>query len=171
MKLSRKETKGRDEIVDSVDRSRSDMDEKLQDLDKIQKDVETVRETLEALDFGGTSEGSDAVEASMTGAEDVTVEVFDREDGVIDEMQEQSEEYEGDLHEHLNADEEDLDRISDASRSIDTEETISQLVRAKEAAVRDVEFLAEQVERAKEAREQSETAQREYQSKVHHGRT
>jgi hypothetical protein len=169
MRTTRKDTKSQGDITETVEQSATDMQEKLGDLDKIQQDVQTVRETLESLDFGGTTEGADAVEESVTGAEETTVDVFDREGEQLDDIQAENEEYEGELNEHSESDKSDLDKISNASNRIDTDETVSELVRAKEAALRDVDFLVAQIERAKSARDESENTQQEYKNQVHGG--
>ena len=165
----RKDTKSRGDISEAVEGSAADMGEKLGDLEKTQQDVETVRQTLESLEFGGTSEGADAVEESISGAEDVAVEVFDREGEELDEVQSENEEYEGELQEHSESDKSDLEKISGAGGSIDTDETVRELMKAKEAALQDADFLAEQIERAKDARDESERVQQEYSNRVHSG--
>lgn len=171
MKANRKDTKTQGDITDTVDRSSTDMNVKVEDLDKLQRDVQTVRETLESLDFGGTRECGDAVEESMSSAEDVTVDTFDREGEQLDEIQGENESYEGELHEHSDSDKSDIEKVSDASSRTETGDTISELVRAKEAAMRDIDFLAEQIQRAKDARETSEKTQQEYTQRVHSGRS
>ena len=163
----RTDVKSRPEINQAIDKSGNDMQEKEADLDKIAADVETVRETLESLDFGGTSEGADAVEVTMEGAEDITEDVFDRGDEELEQIQEEDEEYQGELEEAADSDESDLEQISDASSRIETSETVEGLVQAKEAALRDIDFLSEQINRAREARDRSEQTQREYQNRVH----
>lgn len=163
------DTKSRDEITETVEHSNSEMDEKLGDLDKVQQDISTVRETLANLEFGGTSEGADAVEESMTGAEDVTVDVFDTQDAELDDMQTGSQEYQSEMKDHSDSDQTDLERISEASGMLETNETVSELVKAKEAALRDIDFLMEQIERAQTARDESERIQESYKQRVHSG--
>ena len=164
---ARNEIGSRGEVTDTVDRSQGDMREKEGGLEKIADDVEVVRQTLENLDFGGTAEGTEAVEEAVRGAEDVTEETFDREDQELDEVQGRDEEYQGELQEHSEASDADLDKLSEASGQIDTRETVNESVKAKEAALRDVEFLAEQIRRAQEARDESERTQSDYENRVH----
>ncbi|VGO13478.1 hypothetical protein PDESU_02035 [Pontiella desulfatans] len=164
-----KDTKGRGEISETVDHSNSDMDEKLGDLDKVQQDVATVRDTLASLEFGGTSEGADAVEQSITDAENITVDVFDQQDGELDDMQSGSQEFQSELEDHSASDQSDLERVSEASGRLETDETVSELVKAKEAALRDIDFLMEQIERAQTARDESERTQEDYKQSVHSG--
>lgn len=164
-----KGTKGRGEITETVEHNNSDMEEKLGDLDKVQQDVATVRETLANLEFGGTSEGADAVEQSITDAENVTVDVFDMQDGELDDMQSGSQEFQGELEDHSTSDQSDLERVSEASGRLETDETVSELVKAKEAALRDIDFLMEQIERAQTTRDESERTQEDYKQRVHAG--
>ncbi|MBT3193971.1 MAG: hypothetical protein HN341_15610, partial [Verrucomicrobia bacterium] len=120
MRALRKDTRSQGDIADTVERSSADMDEKIGDLDKIKEDVQTVRETLESLDFGGTTEGADAVEESISGAEDATIDVFDLESEQLDDSQTENEEYGRELNEHSESVTSDLGKISDASGLIDT---------------------------------------------------
>lgn len=159
----------RGEITDTVDRSDQDMTEKNEDLDKIRADVLKVRETLDNLEFGGTAEGSDAVETSFEEAEDATVDVFDTEDEQMDGIQSKNEEYQGEIQEHADTDESDLGKISDASAQIETEVTITALIEVKNTALQDIDFLIAQLDRARDAREESENTQQDYRSQVHSG--
>jgi hypothetical protein len=95
------------------------------------------------------------------------VEVFDRQDEQLEHAQSENEGYEREMQENAEVEKSDIGKLSDASNQIDTHETVSELVKAKEAALRDIDFLAEQIERAKRAREKSEQAQQEYQRTVH----
>ena len=98
----------RGEVTEKVDHSADDMQEKAEEMDKVVEDIETVRQTLEELDLGGTSDGADEVGQSIEAAEDVTVDVFDREDEEVEQLQQDSSEYEGDLHERSDSVESDL---------------------------------------------------------------
>lgn len=166
MKKINNDIKSRDQINEAVDQSAAELDEKITDLDQAQQEVQTVRDTLSQLEFNGTSEGSDAVKESMTSAEGVTVEVFDNADQELEETQSENTEFEQDLRNHSESDQTDIEKLSEASSQIDTTETINELVQAKEAALRDIDFLMAQIERAKTARDKSEAAQQEYQNHV-----
>ena len=160
----------RGEVTEKVEHNANDMQEKAEDVDKIVEDIETVRQTLEELDLGGTSDGAEKVERSIDAAEDVTVDVFDREDEEVEQLQEDTSEYEDDLGERSDTVESDLGKISDASGRIETQETTNELVNAKEAAIHDIEFLSDQARRAEEARAESERIQQDHQSRAHSGR-
>jgi hypothetical protein len=154
------------ELQETVDHSSEEMDQKIGDLDRIQEDVQTIRETLENLDFAGTSDGSDAVEQSMNEADDKTVEVFDQEDQKLDEVQQGNNDLEGEMTDYSDAGQGDLDKVSDASTRIETQEAVSALLEVKETALKELDFLAQQIERAKQSREASEQRQQEFQNNI-----
>ena len=156
----------RSDISENVDQKNSEMEDKEIDLDKIATDVETVRHTLESLDLGGTSECANELETAFDDTESVTIEEFEKEDENLEQIQEETQEYEGEVGDHRDSSESDLGKISDASARIDTKETTNELIKAKEAALRDIEFLADQIDRAREAREKSEEAQQELQRRI-----
>jgi len=160
----------RSEVTETVEKHKDDMSEKVEELDTIATDTETVRETLESLDFEGTSEGADEVESAIEQAEDVTVEIFDREDENLEEIQSGTEEYEGELQERTDSSESDLDKISDAGGRIETQEAVGKLGDAEAAVSSDIEFLNEQDETARQAREENEQLQQGHRSRVQGGR-
>ena len=163
----RKDVPTRQEVSKKIEKNRKDMGLKEINLDWIASDVETVRQTLEKLDFGGTAEGFDQVETSIKGAENVTADVFDREDEDLEQIQKDNQEYEGEIQDRRKSSESDLGKISDSSARIETKETINELIQAKEVALRDIDFLAEQIERARGAREKSDSIQKRVQARVH----
>ena len=156
----------RGEVTEKVEKHGTDMREKMDEIEETVEDVETVRQTLEELDLGGTSEGSDAVEQAVEGAEDVSVEEFDEESGELEEIQRETEEHEDELDERSDTASSDLGKISDASGRIESDATNGKLVEAKESAIREIEFLSEQAQRARDAREESRRAHEERQGRV-----
>lgn len=164
----RKDVPTRHEVSEKTDTTKREMEAKENDLDKIASDVETVRHTLEQLDFRGTAEGSGEVESSIESAEDVTTEVFDREDEGLEQIQQDNKEFEGELEGRRGSSESDLGKISGAK--IETKETVSELEKAREAALRDIDFLAEQIRRATDARKESDAVQERLQARVHTGK-
>mgnify|MGYP001583735070 CR=1 FL=1 len=165
--MAKRNARNRSDISERTERSRNDMRGKEGDMGEIVEDVETVRGTLESLDLGGTEEGADAVEIAIHGADDITAGIFDREDGQLDGIQNESEEHQSELQERSDSDHGDLDKISDGSSRITTGETVNEILKAKEAALHDVDFLGAHIEQAESAREESEQIQREYQQRVH----
>lgn len=160
----------RNEVTERIDNNKNEMEGKETDLEKIASDVETVRQTLEKLDLSGTADGSEQVESAIESAEDVTKEVFDREDETLEQIQTGNEQFEGELQGRRGSSESDLGKISDASAKIETKETIDKLLEAKEASLRDIDFLAEQIGRASDARKGSDAIQEKLQARVHIGR-
>lgn len=169
-KRRRSDSPRRSEVTEKVEHQKDSMDQKNDELDTIATDTETVRETLEALDFDGTAEGGDDVEEAIEKSEDVTVEIFDGEDETLEGIQSDTEEYEGELHERTDSSESDLDKVSDAAAKIETRDTVDELAHAKEAVSSDIEFLEEQNENAREARNESDRLQEEHRGRVHGGR-
>ena len=156
----------RNEVTETVQKHQQEMSEKAEELDTTTSDVETERQTLESLDFGGTAEGADEVEQAIQDAENATVEVFERQDEELEEIQAETENYEQELQERSGSSESDLGKISDASGRIETEEGVNELVKAKEGVLQDIDFLTEQNERAREARDESDQARKEHEARI-----
>jgi hypothetical protein len=161
------DTPTRSEVTEKVEKNKDDMEEKVEDLDTIATDTETVRETLEALDFEGTADAADEVEDAFEEAEDVTIEKFDEEDEVLEEVQDKTEDHENELQERSDSSQMDLGKISDASGRIETDDTVNELINAKEGVLKDIDFIDEHQKVAEEARDESERLQQEHQNRVH----
>ena len=166
----RRDLPSKRQVKERVDVSKKDMQEKETDLDKIASDVERVRETITNLDFGGTAEGTQQLESSIEKAKDVTASVFDKENDELEQIQHKGKEYETEIDKRETTSKSDLEKISSTSTKIETKETINELVNAKESILRDIDFLSGQIERAKDAREKSDAAQRQLEERVNRGR-
>lgn len=160
----------RGDVSERVEKNKEQMDEKVNDLDLIATDAETVRGTLESLDLNGTSEGSDSVESAIEEAEEVTIEKFDEEDEALQEVHSDMEDFEGELQERTDSSESDSERVSEAVGQITTEETKGELEQAKSEICDDIDFLNEQNETAREAREENTQLQQEHRSRVQGGK-
>ena len=160
----------RSEVTETIEKHQSEMQEKTEEMEKTAEDVETERETLESLDLGGTAEGADAVEEAIEGAEDLSTQEFEEQGNELEEVDRESEEHEGELNERSDTTSSDLGKVSDASGRIHGDGANNELVKAKESAVRDIEFLHEQAQRAQEAREETERVHQEQQGRVNSGR-
>ena len=156
----------RDEVRDQVETQDREMDDKAEQSDDVVSDAETIRDTINELDFGGTVEGMDGVEQSIESASDVTAEEFDRQDEQIEQLQEEVEDHEQELQERSDTDQTDLGRLADASRELRTDVPNQEVIAAKEALIDDDEFLKEQKFEAEQARQESERLQQEHQSRV-----
>ena len=163
----RSDVPSRPDITENVEQKNTEMEEKEIDLDKIATDVETVRQTLESLDLEGTSDCAEELESAFDDTEAVTIEEFEKEDESLEEIQDDSKEYEREVDDRRGSSESDLGKISDASARIETKKSTNELIKAKESALQDIEFLAEQIDRAREAREKSDEAQEELYNRIH----
>jgi len=158
------------DVEETVQEHDEKMDEKVDELEVYTEDTETVRDTHEALELETTVEGSEAVETDIDAAEDVTVEIFDSEDDVLEGLQDDTQEYADELHERHDTGESDLEKISDASGRVDTQETINELANAKTSTLEEMDFLQDNNEKAEEAKEESEQAQQELENRINAGR-
>ena len=156
----------RGEITDTIGKHKDDMSEKIESLDSISEDAVTVQETLESLNFEGTSEGTDEVQSSIEKAEEVTLECFDNEDQNLEEIQDASQEYEIGLQERVDSGESDIEMISDAVSRITTADTHGELEQAQTSIQEDLNFLSDQNEAARIAREENEQHQQECHSRI-----
>jgi len=168
-RINNKPTRG--EVTETVDKHGEKLEEKTDDLDVIATDTETVRDTLDALEPGsGTMEGVDEVVNSINEAEDVTVEIFQEEDENLEQRQAESQDYQTDIETREDASESDRGKITDAGSRVETQATVDELANAEAAVSEDIEFLNEEIDKADEAREESENLQSRHQDRVHGGR-
>jgi hypothetical protein len=166
---SRSDVPTRNEVRERLDGHEKNMDEREISLDEIASDVETVRRTLEGLDFRGTSEGAEEVEGAIENAEDVTERAFDTGDEQLERIQQENQDFESELLDRKEVTESDVTKVSDAASGTKTSETIRELEKARDAAVRDISFLQEHLDRARDAREKSDAAQEGLRGRVHGG--
>ena len=168
-KITDRPTRG--EVSETVDKHGEDLEKKTEELDVIATDTETVRDTLDALEPGsGTMEGVDEVVQSINDAEDVTIDIFQEEDENLEQEQAESEEYQTDLEGREEASESDRNKITDASSRVETQATVDELTNAEVAVSEDIDFLSEEIDKANEAREESENLQSQHRDRVHGGR-
>lgn len=158
------------DVEETVQEHDEKMDEKVDELEVYTEDTETVRETQESLELETTLEGAESVENDIDAAEDVTVEIFDREDDVLEELQDDTQEYADELQERHDTGESDLEKISDASGRTETPETVNKYADAKTSALEEMDFLKDNNEKAEEARQESEQAQQELENRINAGR-
>lgn len=168
-KITDKPTRG--EVSETVDKHGEDLEKKTEELDVIATDTETVRDTLDALEPGsGTMEGVDEVVRSINDAEDVTVEIFQEEDENLEQRQAESKDYQTDLEGREEASESDRNKIVDAASQIETKQTVEELEKAEAAGSEDIDFLKNEIDKAEEARGESENLQSRHRDRVHGGR-
>ena len=168
-RITDKPTRG--EVSDTVNTHGEELEKKTEELDVIATDTETVRDTLDALEPGsGTMEGVDEVVQSLTDGEEVTVEIFQEEDENLEQRQAESQDYQTDLETREEASESDRNKITDASSQIETQATVGELAHAEAAVSEDIEFLNEEIDKADEARRESENLQSRHRDRVHGSR-
>jgi len=159
--------KRRSEIVERVDILKTDISESESDMEIIAKDVEVIKNTLKKLDFGSTtSEGYEEINNHIDAAEDITKEEFRKEDDLLEKKQDNSAVLEKNLSNRNESSEKNIDKVSGVEGAIKTKETSNELNKAKNAALKDMEFLITQIDRARREREKSEKIQRQLQAKV-----
>jgi len=164
------DTPTRGEVSEKVEKNKEQMEEKIEDLEIIADDTETIRGTMENIE-GGTTEGTDSVLSAITEAEDVSVTKFSEEDDALEAIQSDTENFESELYTRSDSAQLDVEKISDAAGKVETQEAVGELEKAKDAAVDDTEFLNEQNETAREAREENEQLQQQHRSRVQGGRS
>ena len=153
------------EIEDTVNEQGEKTDEKLQELEVLADDTETVAETLDSLE-GATADGFEDVTSSIEAAEDVTIEMFEDEDGNLDDIQAETQDYENELDERHDTAESELGEISDASGRIETQETVDKLADAKASVLEEMDFLKDNNDTTKDAREESDQAQAVLENRI-----
>jgi len=168
--MKRKDISTRAEINERREGNLNDMEKKEVNLDRIASDLEIARRTISQLDFKGTKEGAEQLERAIEKAEDVTEDVFNKEDEELERIQSDNLEFEGEIQDSRNFSESDLQKVSDASTSIETKETVDALVDAKDMILRDIDFLDEQIRRAKDAREKSDAVRERHKARKQKGR-
>ena len=154
------------DVTEKVDRRATDMDDKGEHIEEAADDVQTERQTRERLDLGGTTDAAEAIAQAIEAAEDVSVEQFDSESQDLEEVHSDSQDHEDELQERSDTSSSDLGKISDASAEIHSDTANDQLVDAKGAAMKDIEFLEQEMRRAEEAREESQRFQAEQARRV-----
>ena len=166
----RSDTPRRSEITEKVDKHHEDMNEKGEEIEKDVEDVKTVRETLDSIE-GGTQEGLDAESQAIEAAEDTGIGEFDEDRSELEDVHNESEEHESEINDRGDTVSSDLGKISDASGRINNDAVSSELIDAKSEAIRDKEFLDEQEDRAKDAREDSRRLLEKHQAEIDSGRS
>ena len=156
----------RNEVTEKVAKHREGLEEQGKKLEQVVSDIEVIRKTLDDLELRGTSDAVDQVENGIEGAEDVSVNEFGQEGRQLEQIQKESEAHEGELHERSDATTSDLGRLSDATGRIVSDATNKAFLAAKEAALRDIDFLAEQARRALADREESRRLKEEHERRV-----
>lgn len=168
MRITDKPSRG--DIDDNVERLKRDMRDKEDEMDIPTADIEMVRETRESLE-GGTLDGADEVDRAMEEAEEVTETVFTERDDHLEQIQQENEEYEGDLQERSDTTVSDREKLSGAQTRIETNETQREMGEAIRATEQDLDFLIERKRTAVEGRDESDRVQEDLRNRVQQARS
>jgi methyl-accepting chemotaxis protein len=156
----------RHEVVETVETHAREEDEKLDELDIIATDDEIVSETIEDVDIPGTSEAKEKVEAYLDEAKEITEEKFEEGDEQLEETVNEAEEHGEDLQERSDGSNVTLGEIVDASGRIETQETVDEMVTAKEGVLEDIEFLDEQIQENEAALSETQQERNDLKNRV-----
>ena len=155
----------RGEIVEQVDATSDELRKKEGELEVTVGDIEIIRETIGELRLDGTAEGMDEVKRSVDAAENVTEEIFDREDDELEGLQEGNEEQAHEYQERADTSTVDASEIGRSQAEVQTRDAGAELESARQSALDDVDFLKGVVDRARESGERSKEAQRGYEER------
>ena len=154
----------RREFTEKVNQSESGMKDKESDLKVYTSDLEQEHQTGESLELQGADEDSGEISGSIERAKDITADRFNDHNEQLEGLQKENESLESDFQSRKESSESDVEKLQKAK--LDSSEAISAMVQAKEAALRGKEFLQEQMDQTRSAREVSEQAQRELENKI-----
>ena len=160
----RKSGVSRREFAEKVVNSEKEMKREEDDLKVYASDFQEERGTRESLDLQGAEEDSREVDEALVRAEDITTERFGEHDQQLEGLQRQNEEIESDFRQRRESVDSDVKKLQ--KTKLDSMDAINAMVQAKESALRGEEFLREQMEKTRVARESSEQAQKELQTLV-----
>jgi len=161
---------GRSEATERLDKHQEDAKEKTDQIEETVSDSETERDVLESIELGGTDEGAEQVEQNIEQAQDASQSEFDEGGRELEEVHEQTQEYEGEMHERSDSAGTDADRVEDGLGKLNSDAAKAQIERARDSLQSDIEFLNDYEQRAQEAREESQRLHEEQQRRVNAAR-
>ena len=171
MARKRSDVTTRSEVESTVEKQRTDMQEKGEEIEETVSDVEVENQTLDEIEGGGTTEGADEVEQNLESAQEVSVGEFEEGSQELEQIHEETEEYEGELQERADTVASDAEKISEAIGQVHSDAPRSELESAREAAEQDIEFLNEHEQTAQEDREESRQLQDAHDNRVNTARS
>jgi hypothetical protein len=163
---STNDLKDRGKIKEKFDTLKTDMSKSESDLEIFAKDIEVIKNTLKKMDFGGTNEGFDEINQHIEIAEDITKDAFDEKDDLLEQKQGDSDEFKNDLSGKNELSEKNLNKVSDVKSEIKTKDTMNELEKAKQAVLKDINFLSDQIDRASRERERSDIIQQQLRARI-----
>lgn len=159
----------RTEVEGAVEKAKSDMRDHEQRMESRALDWKTVQRTMERLGFRGTQEGEQAVREHIEKAADVTVECFRREDADLDRLLAEDADRERDNAERADSVKEGMNTLRDMLAELKGQEAIGEAEGAHDAAQVDLEFWNAIIERAREARQDTERVKQKLNDQVGRG--
>ena len=153
------DTPSESQVIETIDQNQRESDDQFEELGKDTQDAETTRQTVDDLDLTATLETAEAVEQELQSAQDTIEQQFNEDGEKLDQVQDESQEYEGELHERGDGVDSDLAKVSDASDQLHNDAARNEYVQVKETLIRGKEFMDDQERRARDAREDSERKQ------------
>ena len=168
--VSRSDTPTQGEVCERVEAHDRDMGEKIEDIEKSVEDLETVRHTLEQLEFAGTREGADDVERSIDDAEQSSDRDYDRKSDELGEIQGETEKDADEFDDRGERSDSDARSIESGEGQITGLDAKAEFDRAKQRALEDVGFLKEQTQRALESIEESRRVHEGLESRAKSGK-
>jgi len=157
---------GRSEATERLDKHQEDAKEKAEQIEETVCDSETERDVLESVELGGTEEGAEQVEQNIEQAQDASQSEFDEGSGELEEVHDQTQEYEGEMHERSDSAGADADKVEDGLGRLNSDSPKAQLEQARDSIQNDIEFLNDHEQRAQEAREESQRMHEEQQRRI-----
>jgi uncharacterized phage infection (PIP) family protein YhgE len=157
---------GRSEVTERLDTHREDAKEKADQLEEPVTDSETERNVRDAVELSGTDEGAEQFEQHMEQAQEASQSEFDEESQDLEEVHEQIQEYEGEMHERSDSAAADADRVEEGLGKLNRDAARGQLEGARDSLQSDIEFLNDYEQRAQEAREESQRLHEEQHRRI-----
>lgn len=152
----------RQEISDKRDAHSETMREIREKLERDARDITTVRTLDEELILdGATEEGTQEIKDSVDRAEGAAEGQFDEDDVQLEEAHQDTEDFRSDITERRDVSEENRERITDITDSLEIKEAIERIQEAKEGVLRELEFLEDIEKQALESLEESKDVRRQ----------
>jgi len=153
----RHDAPSRSDLTERTGRHREALHERSDDIEMSVSDIEVTRETLDSLGLDGLAEWAEDAERAIEGARDVSLDEVTQKAQELAEEQGEIESHEHDLEDRSDSTTSDLDKVSDADPRIHSDAVRGELATARDDAAEAVAFLKEEIERAREAREESKS--------------
>ena len=161
-----KEVRSRSDITENTEQTEAQLEEKTEIIEEKVCDVETEYETAENLELSGTTEGSESVEQDINEAQDISNEEFTEQSNELEQMHEETEQNEGELSEKAESVSSDIEKISEASGKLNSENARERFNEADRAAQEDMEFLNEHKQKLEQIRQDSISEHTQHEQRV-----